>query len=89
MTRLKDKVAIVTGASRGIGAAIVKKLAEEGATVVACARSIESCEGAARCLKVDVSDSAQVDACVKTIDATLVTADVAVMASLESAVAAL
>ena len=66
MTRLKDKVAIVTGASRGIGAAIVKKLAEEGATVVACARSIESCEGAALCLKVDVSDSAQVDACVKT-----------------------
>ncbi|MGN0832368.1 MAG: 3-oxoacyl-[acyl-carrier-protein] reductase [Kiritimatiellia bacterium] len=66
MTKLKDKVAIVTGASRGIGAAIVKKLAAEGATVVACARSIESCEGAALCLKVDVSDSAQVDACVKT-----------------------
>lgn len=67
MGKLEGKVAIVTGASRGIGAAIVAKLAEEGATVVACARSIESCESAALCLKVDVSDSAQVDACVKTV----------------------
>ena len=67
MGKLEGKVAIVTGASRGIGAAIVARLAEEGATVVACARSIESCESAALCLKVDVSDSAQVDACVKTV----------------------
>ena len=65
MGRLDGKIAIVTGASRGIGAAIVGKLAAEGATVVACARSIESCDGAAMCMKVDVSDSAQVDACVK------------------------
>ena len=65
MTNLQGKIAIVTGASRGIGAAIVKKLAEEGATVVACARSIESCEGAAMCQKVDVSNAEQVDACVK------------------------
>ena len=64
---LEGKVAIVTGASRGIGAAIVKKLAAEGATVVAVARSVESCEGAAMCQKVDVSDSAQVDACVKSV----------------------
>ena len=65
MGKLDGKVAIVTGASRGIGAAIVKRLAAEGATVVACARSLESCEGAALCQKVDVSDAAQVDACVK------------------------
>ena len=65
MGRLDGKVAIVTGASRGIGAAIVRKLADEGAQVVACARSIESCDGAALCLKVDVSNSAEVDACVK------------------------
>ena len=66
MSNLNGKVAIVTGASRGIGAAIVKKLADEGAQVVACARSIESCEGAALCLRVDVSNSIEVDACVKT-----------------------
>ena len=65
MGKLDGKVAIVTGASRGIGAAIVKALAAEGAQVVACARSIESCEGAAMCRKVDVSNSAEVDACVK------------------------
>lgn len=35
--RLLDQVAIVTGASRGIGAAIVEELAERGATVIASA----------------------------------------------------
>jgi 3-oxoacyl-[acyl-carrier protein] reductase len=34
MSKLKDKVAVVTGASKGIGAAIAKALAAEGASVV-------------------------------------------------------
>ncbi len=36
---MKDRIAIVTGASRGIGRGICLELASRGATVVACARS--------------------------------------------------
>jgi NADP-dependent 3-hydroxy acid dehydrogenase YdfG len=38
MNILKDKVAVVTGASSGIGLAAAKLFAEEGATVVVSAR---------------------------------------------------
>ena len=38
MNRLKDKVAIVTGSTSGIGAAMARLFAKEGATVVICGR---------------------------------------------------
>ena len=45
--RLGDKVAIVTGASRGIGAAIAANMAEEGAKVVLVSRKIEGLQAVA------------------------------------------
>ena len=42
--KLKEKVAIVTGGSRGIGFATVKKFLEEGATVVLAASRKETAE---------------------------------------------
>ena len=42
---LTDKVAVVTGASKGIGLAITRALVDEGALVVAGARTVETLEG--------------------------------------------
>ncbi len=41
---LGGKVAVVTGASRGIGRAIAQRMAEHGASVVISSRNLEACE---------------------------------------------
>src|ERR1700722_19920672 len=67
MTNETNKIAIVTGASRGIGAAVAERLASDGFTVVinysgdtksaeALARKIEGRGGRALTAKADVSD---------------------------------
>jgi len=48
--RLEGKVAIVTGASRGIGLAVAQRLVDEGARVVVTARKQEALDDAARAL---------------------------------------
>jgi NAD(P)-dependent dehydrogenase (short-subunit alcohol dehydrogenase family) len=42
--RLKDRIALITGASRGIGAAIAKRYAAEGAHVICIARTTGALE---------------------------------------------
>ena len=70
---LTGKLSVVTGASRGIGRAIARRLAAEGATVVLCARDvgrlaevvgeIENASGKASAVGLDVSDRASVERC--------------------------
>jgi 3-oxoacyl-[acyl-carrier protein] reductase len=76
---LTNKVALVTGASRGLGKAIALALAAEGASVAAVARSedalkdtidaVRAAGGTAEPFAVDVADSAAVDAAIEKIAA--------------------
>jgi NAD(P)-dependent dehydrogenase (short-subunit alcohol dehydrogenase family) len=85
---LQGQVAIITGAGRGIGAAIALGLAELGATAVLCGRNrkpldataanVVSAGGKAIVLECDVTNLRSVERAVEEVEATLRRVDVLV-----------
>ncbi|WP_353064673.1 3-oxoacyl-ACP reductase family protein [Tunturibacter psychrotolerans] len=89
MSKLNNKVALVTGGSRGIGAGIAKRLAADGANIAitytkgaeaaqAVVKEIESTGRKAIAIQADAADAAAVKAAVEKTVATLGRLDVLV-----------
>jgi sorbitol-6-phosphate 2-dehydrogenase len=89
MGQLTDKIALVTGGAQGLGAAICRRLAQEGAHVVVADLKIEQAELVAQVIgeetgrrtlavQVNVADEAQVQAMVATTVATFGRIDILV-----------
>lgn len=89
MTKFSNKVAVVTGGSRGIGAAVVESLAERGLKVYFCSASSESVAQAGERFSsrfgdrvsgavVDVRDQRAVETYVEMVEAEATSVDVLV-----------